>query len=67
MLLTDSTEVPVGNGWLYETKYDGFRCMLTWEKGEQTPVLKSRNDACFSIHPRGRHTWARPQEYPPSS
>lgn len=44
MLLTDSTEIPVGNGWLYETKYDGFRCLLAWEKGEQRPVLKSRNN-----------------------
>ena len=44
MLLTDSSEVPVENGWMYETKYDGFRCILTWEKGEQTPLLKSRND-----------------------
>ncbi len=43
MLLTDSTEIPIGDGWLYETKYDGFRCLLSWEKGEQTPVLESRN------------------------
>ena len=44
MLLTDSAEVPVGDEWLYETKYDGFRCILTWEKGEHTPILKSRNN-----------------------
>ena len=44
MLLTDASEVPFENGWLYETKYDGFRCILTWEKGEQMPILKSRND-----------------------
>ena len=44
MLLTDSTEVPVGDEWLFETKYDGFRCILTWEKEERTPILKSRND-----------------------
>ena len=43
MLLTDSSEVPIGDGWLYETKYDGFRCLLTWEKGKQTPILESRN------------------------
>jgi len=40
MLLTASTEVPVGNEWLYETKYDGFRCILEWDK---EPLLKSRN------------------------
>lgn len=44
MLLTDSTEIPVGDGWLYETKFDGFRCILTWEKEEKIPILKSRNN-----------------------
>ena len=44
MLLTDSAEIPGGDGWLYETKYDGFRCILTWEKGEHVPILKSRNN-----------------------
>ena len=39
MLLTASTEVPIGNEWLYETKYDGFRCILEWDK---EPLLKSR-------------------------
>ena len=39
MLLTASTEVPVGNEWVYETKYDGFRCILEWE---DEPILKSR-------------------------
>lgn len=40
MLLTASIEVPIGNEWLYETKYDGFRCILEWDK---EPLLKSRN------------------------
>lgn len=40
MLLTASTEVPIGNEWLYETKYDGFRCILEWDK---EPLLKSRH------------------------
>lgn len=40
MLLTASTEVPIGNEWLYEPKYDGFRCILEWDK---EPLLKSRN------------------------
>ena len=40
MLLTASTEVPLGNKWLYETKYDGFRCILEWDN---EPLLKSRN------------------------
>lgn len=44
MLLTDANEIPIGDGWLYETKYDGFRCLLIWEKDAKTPTLKSRND-----------------------
>jgi bifunctional non-homologous end joining protein LigD len=40
MLLTASTEIPVGNDWLYEAKYDGFRCILEWDN---EPLLKSRN------------------------
>ncbi|MER2127959.1 DNA ligase D [Solibacillus sp.] len=48
MLLTDSIEMPVGEGWLYETKYDGIRCILIWEKGEPAPVLKSRNNNVFN-------------------
>ena len=40
MLLTNATEIPVGKNWLYETKYDGFRCILEWEN---EPILKSRN------------------------
>ncbi|ATP39952.1 DNA ligase D [Solibacillus sp. R5-41] len=42
MLLTDSNEIPMGDEWLYETKYDGFRCTLEWV--EKVPILKSRND-----------------------
>jgi bifunctional non-homologous end joining protein LigD len=41
MLLTAATEVPLGKEWLYEAKYDGFRCILEWV--ENTPMLKSRN------------------------
>lgn len=58
MLLTLSVEIPKGDEWLYETKYDGFRCMLEWER---EPILISRNgnklnqnfpeiiDFCFKI------------------
>lgn len=40
MLLTAAPEIPVGDKWLYETKYDGFRCILVWDK---EPLLISRN------------------------
>lgn len=31
MLLTPSETIPAGEGWIYEAKYDGFRCILIWE------------------------------------
>jgi len=40
MLLTEVLETPIGEEWMYETKYDGFRCMLVWE---EQPMLISRN------------------------
>ncbi|WP_339199318.1 DNA ligase D [Solibacillus sp. FSL R5-0449] len=43
MLLTDAPEIPLGDDWLYETKYDGYRAVLIWEKGNRSPILKSRN------------------------
>jgi len=41
MLLTAATDIPKGKDWLYEAKYDGFRCILDWE--DRTPILMSRN------------------------
>lgn len=40
MLLTQVDEIPSGEDWIYETKYDGFRCILEWI---EEPVLISRN------------------------
>ncbi len=40
MLLTESNDIPNGDEWLYETKYDGFRCLLIWD---DQPILMSRN------------------------
>ncbi|MEQ6377929.1 DNA ligase D [Bacillaceae bacterium S4-13-56] len=41
MLPTLSEDVPKGKDWVYEVKYDGFRCLLEWtEKGFR---LISRN------------------------
>lgn len=40
MLLTEVLETPSGEEWMYETKYDGFRCMLVWD---EQPMLMSRN------------------------
>lgn len=40
MLLTEVLETPIGDEWVYETKYDGFRCMLVWD---EQPMIISRN------------------------
>lgn len=37
-----SDDVPVGDDWLYEVKYDGFRCVLSW--GDGGIKLTSRNN-----------------------
>lgn len=41
MLLTASDELPTGKDWIFETKYDGFRCILNWD--EDGVSLISRN------------------------
>jgi bifunctional non-homologous end joining protein LigD len=41
MLLSPATEIPIEKGWLYETKYDGFRCIIQWTS--EIPQLISRN------------------------
>ncbi|WP_060204307.1 DNA ligase D [Sporosarcina koreensis] len=42
MLMMDADEIPVGNEWNYETKYDGFRAILQWNK--EGIQLFSRNE-----------------------
>ncbi|WP_432358071.1 DNA ligase D [Sporosarcina sp. UB5] len=42
MLMMDASEIPVGKGWIYETKYDGFRAILQWNK--EGIQLFSRNE-----------------------
>ena len=39
-LLTHTMKFLLDKDWIYETKYDGFRCILNWEK---EPILISRN------------------------
>ena len=48
MLLTSTETIPTGDDWLYEAKYDGFRCLFEW-KGE-IPTLKSRNGRILNAH-----------------
>jgi ATP-dependent DNA ligase len=42
MLARAANELPLGDGWLYEPKWDGFRCVV-FRDGEEV-VLGSRNE-----------------------
>ena len=42
MLAKAADELPVGDGWLYEPKWDGFRCVV-FRDGDEV-VLDSRNE-----------------------
>jgi len=35
-------ELPRGKGWLYEPKYDGFRC-LAFRDGDDTEEARNKN------------------------
>ena len=48
MLALLTREVPEGDGWLYEPKWDGFRALVFWD-GEQL-VIQSRD-----LRPLGRY------------
>ncbi|WP_188454660.1 DNA ligase D [Virgibacillus oceani] len=39
-----STQIPEENEWMYEVKYDGFRCILRWEKGKVRLTSKNNKD-----------------------
>ncbi|GAA0605753.1 DNA ligase D [Virgibacillus siamensis] len=41
-----SREIPHGDKWVYEVKYDGFRCVLVWDKN--SIKLFSRNNRDLS-------------------
>ncbi|WP_430784695.1 DNA ligase D [Virgibacillus flavescens] len=38
------THLPTGDEWLYEGKYDGFRCVLDWEKDNVRLVSRNKVD-----------------------
>lgn len=37
-------EIPKGDDWLYEVKYDGFRCVLHWERDEVKITSRNNKD-----------------------
>jgi DNA ligase D-like protein (predicted ligase) len=41
MLPSLSDKLPVGEDWVYEVKYDGFRCLLYWDHSKI--IMTSRN------------------------
>jgi bifunctional non-homologous end joining protein LigD len=45
MLATLAADVPTGDGWLFEVKWDGFRAIATIRGGEVD--IRSRNDKSF--------------------
>jgi len=44
MLATTSETLPVGNGWVYEPKWDGFRALVTVAGGEVLLTSRNGND-----------------------
>lgn len=38
----ERTDIPEGDEWLYEVKYDGFRCELSWT--DKNIILTSKNN-----------------------
>lgn len=60
MLPTLTDDIPVGDKWIYEIKYDGFRCGLQWTKEEIKLISRNGKDltkqfpeiiaACQQVH-----------------
>ncbi|KHF40871.1 DNA ligase D [Halalkalibacter okhensis] len=48
MLLSPAIDIPTGKDWIYETKFDGFRCLLYWDK--DAIKLISRTGKELTIH-----------------
>ncbi|WP_156290180.1 DNA ligase D [Oceanobacillus salinisoli] len=44
-----STDIPRGDDWLYEVKYDGYRCVLTWDRNGEVR-LTSKNNKDLTAH-----------------
>ncbi|MBR7798114.1 DNA ligase D [Agaribacter marinus] len=39
-----STDIPKGDNWMFEVKYDGFRCVLKWEHDNIRLMSKNNKD-----------------------
>src|SRR5699024_2553438 len=40
----ERNDIPLGDEWLYEVKFDGFRCTLYWERDRVTLMSKNKKD-----------------------
>jgi bifunctional non-homologous end joining protein LigD len=51
MLATLTAEVPIGEGWLFEVKWDGYRAIGTMRSGELTLTSRNGNDLTERFRP----------------
>lgn len=49
MKLTPAEELPAGPGWLYEIKYDGFRCLLDWRADGIRLISRNGHDLAHAF------------------
>ncbi|GIO24286.1 DNA ligase D [Oceanobacillus sp. J11TS1] len=52
------TEIPEGNEWLYEVKYDGFRCKLKWVDKDDITLMSKNNYDILKKFPEINH-WCK--------
>lgn len=45
----EKNEIPTGNEWLFEVKYDGFRCVLYWDHHNVTLTSRKNNDLTYQF------------------
>lgn len=50
MLLTYVDEIPKGENWIYEVKYDGFRSLLVWDT-HKIQLISRNNNELTSLFP----------------
>ena len=54
MLATLADELPTGDGWLYEVKWDGYRALGYVRDGEAKLVSRDDNDLTGALPRRSR-------------
>jgi len=54
MLLHPTEEIPHGDNWIHQLKFDGFRCILSYKNGDIRLFTRHQNDCTIQfpeIHP----------------